>query len=56
MDAKSKLALSRLRKWSDPKAMGSPTGRMTQIWSRPIEMAQDIHVLLALVDSKQEAN
>jgi hypothetical protein len=52
MDAKHKLALTRLHKWSDPNADGSPTARLKQIWPNPIEMARDIHVLLALVEDR----
>lgn len=54
MQAKVKLALSRLRKWSDPQASGSPTQRMVAIWPKPIEMARDIHVLLEIIDAADQ--
>jgi hypothetical protein len=47
--AHQKLALKRLREWSDPKKPGNPTVRMTKTWATPMEMAFDVHVLLALI-------
>lgn len=48
------VAISRLRRWADPKSQGKPMDRLKMVWPHPILMAQDMNAILAWIDSLEQ--
>lgn len=56
MTPEQAAAIARLRKWSDRRASGNPTKRMTAIWRSPLDLCVDIRAALALLDTMMEGS
>lgn len=50
MDVRLSQALKRLREWIKPDMAGDPSMRMVQIWVSPLQMRNDIELLIKEVE------